>query len=1138
MSTLRVWIAIAAAILFSISAFAQTPTGAIEGVVSDTTGAVVPGANVTVSDASAGISIPLVTNSVGFYSARSLLPGTYKVKVEARGFSIQELNNVVVNSGSVVSANMTLEVGKTTDVVQVSAEAVMVDTARQTVDSVITGQEVKNLPTFTRNFMDLATLAPGVFSQDGGYNDPTKTFAYRAVSIVGSSGTGTRTQIDGIDVTDETVGMTTSSISNEAVQQFQITRSSLDMSTSLTSTGAVNILTKSGTNDFHGGGFFDFYNQDLGARPNYVETAPSFDRKRFAASLGGPIVKDKLFFYGNFERTYQNTIETVRNSLWPQLDVDQQMPAGLRYSMGRADWNVTSSMRLFAKFQHNWDISTGGGALSPFQNVDWTNAQMVGFDYATPHTAHALRFGYNKFHNRIESQELTRKFNVAPGGTPYYLSVGTYALGPNSLAPQATYQTNYQISYDGSYIWRNHTFRYGGGWTHIDLGGFANFAGPLSLYGSYSTDIVSQIQAAGEDVTDPLNYPFSGFSMGPQNGFFSLKAGQGLPHGDHINNRADWFAGDNIKIARRLTINLGLRWEYDSGYFANDHRVIRDPNLELWGKGYSQFPNPPKNLFSPSFGFAWDPKGSGRTSIRGGFYKAYEANIYNNIMFDEYAMLPPGIGPDFYDETGVTGPDGTPINIDGKHPDGNYQDWYGIPIGQLTGQIGQINAALQNAYKNYQFSPHGTSYFDIAKGVTYGYQLPGNQFKAPYALQFNIGAQHEIRPGTVIAADYIYNHGIGLPFMGVDFEHRQAANTLNVDNARGQLDSVLNGLTVAQYMAANPGATIADFGMVNDNTFQGLYPGWRRARLFQGGFTKYRALQISLRGKSGQWRGFGLPSYSVSYALGSAESSAVSGRAEFLTGPYDNFHPNSRQTFGPTGLDYRHILTVAAFAHLPGGIELNSLWRYRSPSAATIIVPNFAAATSGSSQFFSTDLNGDGGTGGGAARGDVLPGVDGGQFGRGVSSISQLNKIITEFNNTYAGKLTPHGQALVNAGLFTQEQMVALGAVIPTIPLVPGGIPNPWHSLFTTDIRLQRPFRFFRDGRISITPFFDAYNLFNHSPFAGYTGVGADLLNGTFGALNFDYANGGAGSGPSDLRYTNGRLNTTRQLEVGIRVDF
>src|SRR5206468_7217434 len=162
---------------------------------------------------------------------------------------------------------------------------------------------------------------------------------------------------------------------------------------------------------------------------------------------------------------------------------------------------------------------------------------------------------------------------------------------------------------------------------------------------------------------------------------------------------------------------------------------------------------------------------------------------------------------------------------------------------------------------------------------------------------------------------------------------------------------------------------------------------------------------------------------------------------------------------------------------------------------------------------------------------DPLPGVNVGQFGRGVGSLKQLNQIVDAFNQNYAGKLTPAGKALVSAGLFTEAQLVRLSAMIPKIDPVPDGNPDPWHKVIATDLRVTRPVAIKENWRIS--PFADIINLFNHAPMASYTGLGA-----TFGSLNFNYAAAAPGQRLPDLRVRQGRLNGLRQVQVGIRLDF
>ena len=608
-------------------ASAQTSTGGIDGTVSDPSGAVVPNAKVTITEVDTGRAIPLVTNPVGRYSVRNLLPGVYNVTIEATGFAVKKMEKIMVNAGAVVNGDVTLEVGRAGEVITVAAEAVLVDSVRQTVDSIITEREIKNVPLFSRNFLELAALAPGTFIRDGGSIDPTKEIAYRVVGVAGRSGTATRVQVDGIDVTDETVGTTVANFSPESVSEFQLTRSSLDPSTSLTSSGAINIISKSGGNAMHGSWFWDYYNQDMGARLQYQPTAEPFKRNRTGGSVGGPLKKDKVFWFANWERHYQSEQRIARVPEFPQLNIAQPFPIGIRYTDARLDWNVTPRLRVFSKFHHDWNLATGGSAVSPFQTVNWTNTTTVGADYTQARMTHSYRFGYVNFNNRIESQELKYKFLRTPNGIAYYLGVGPYGAGPNSLAPQSTLQDNWQNSYEGSFVFGKHTLRYGLDVRHMVEGGFANFSGPLSVYGTYDAATIADLKKRGANLQDPLEYPFEGLTMGPANGFFTMRAAHGLPHGGKYWTRTALFAQDSFKVARRLKLNYGLRWQYDSGYFSNDKRVPRDPILERWIKGASKWPEAPKKLFSPSFGFAWDPTGSGRTVIRGGFYKGYEMNI-------------------------------------------------------------------------------------------------------------------------------------------------------------------------------------------------------------------------------------------------------------------------------------------------------------------------------------------------------------------------------------------------------------------------------------------------------------------------------------------------------------------------------
>ena len=708
----------------------QTPTGAIQGTVADPSGASVAGATVTVTEIGTGAKETTTTGADGLYFVRNLAPGTYSVRVEMAGFSTALIQNLAVTSNAVANGNVHLEIGQTTAVVEVEATAVQVDTVRQTIDTPIDEKEIKNLPIFSRNFLDLASLAPGVTVRDGGAIDPTKSNTFRTVGVAGRSGTATRVQVDGIDITDETVGTTTGNVSQDSVQEFTVSRSSLDPSTSLTSSGAINIISKQGTNTLHGSAFFDFYNQDLAARPNYEDTSPTTSRKRYGAGAGGAFIKNKLFFYGNLEKQDETQTQIFHSVEFPQYSASDGLPLTYQLATGRLDYVIGTHASMFYRFNHSDDLSTGGSPISPYQNIDRTNFHVVGVTLGFARSTHNFRYGHNKFNNHIDSSQLSTPFPVFQG-QPYQLNISSVSAGPNSLAPQQTLQQNDQISYEGTYQLGKHGLRWGGSLTRIVLGGFANFAGPLTVSLDYSTDLVNQIKAAGEDPADPLNYPLTDFSMGPQSGFFTVRPSFNYPHGGHFDNRYGLFFQDSIKASRNLTVNVGVRWQYDTDLFA-DPSVKRDPIFDQWLPGASQNPIFPKDAFSPSIGFAWDPTGKGRTSIRGGFYRAYEMNIFNNTIFDEYSSIPAGIGPDVYTSAYVGQPNGDPLNFDGNHSSGDYTDLLGLTLRQALPTIVALNSALQNVYSGYHFDPNqGPSAFRVAQGVTYGGIFPGNQYKIP-----------------------------------------------------------------------------------------------------------------------------------------------------------------------------------------------------------------------------------------------------------------------------------------------------------------------------------------------------------------------------------------------------------------------
>ena len=262
----RVFVLALFSTMVSSTMFAQTTisTGSIQGSVVDPSGAVVSNAKVIVSNRKNGQSITTSTNSSGVYTSGALAPGDYVVRVEGKGFKTAELP-LTVQVGVTTAGSVRLQVGQADEVIEVQGSALQVNTEQATVQGVLSAQQIDTLPINGRNFLDLAQLEPGVQIQDGGTFDPTKN-GFSSISFGGRYGRTARIEVDGIDISDETVGTTTQNIPAGAISEFQIGQSSLDLSTELTSSGSVNVVTRSGTNEWHGDAFYLFRDSSLAAK--------------------------------------------------------------------------------------------------------------------------------------------------------------------------------------------------------------------------------------------------------------------------------------------------------------------------------------------------------------------------------------------------------------------------------------------------------------------------------------------------------------------------------------------------------------------------------------------------------------------------------------------------------------------------------------------------------------------------------------------------------------------------------------------------------------------------------------------------------------------------------------------------------
>ena len=423
--------------------------------------------------------------------------------------------------------------------VEVNAGAVQVNTDQAGVSDVITREQIESLPINGRNVLDAAQLQPGVILQSGETSIRPRP-AISAISVSGVSGRTTRILLDGQDVTDETVGTTIFNIPTGAIDEFQLNRSTQDVSGEVTSTGQVLMSTRSGTNSIHGQLFYNFQDHRAGfARTTNGFDAP-FQRNQFGGSVGGPIIKDKLFFFGAVERVKQDEQASATTS--PIFSAIQSQypfsPAPFRdtYSTARLDWNGPKGAHFFVRgiYNVNADTSNYTQLYSLYKTRNNTPAIVGGVDFVTGRFTHSIRGGYEKFHNILGDGTggLTSIYNPLPtvgGGVTLYDSVDGFYAGPNYLAPQGTFQSDKQLRYDGTWTKGAHTLKFGASMNRILGGGFAEFYG-ASLFTRFSSanllDNCGGVTGAASCAGDPINgYSARYFTLGNGNGFFTEKHG-------------------------------------------------------------------------------------------------------------------------------------------------------------------------------------------------------------------------------------------------------------------------------------------------------------------------------------------------------------------------------------------------------------------------------------------------------------------------------------------------------------------------------------------------------------------------------------------------------------------------------------
>jgi Carboxypeptidase regulatory-like domain/TonB dependent receptor len=832
------------------AAHAQTSGGTLIGRAQDKSGAALPGVTITATQKETGLVRNTVTEADGSFRLPSLPVGLYTVQAELNGFATVTTENVHLNVATQREINIEMNTSTVSETINVVAEAPLVQTT-PSIGALVDQTQLENLPLNGRQFANLAVLAPGTSLN---YNsDPTKP-GQLTVALNGGIGRNVNFLVDGGDNTDDTIGGALQNFNLESVEEFNIQTQQYKAEYGRSTGGVLTVVTKTGTNQISGAAWGFFRKDSLNSETTSEEAAGTgkqpYDRKQYGLSLGGPIVKDMIHYFATYEKTDRKTSYQVATPEFPDVN-NTSHPIPFQDELLTAKLTDNLSPKQYLQVRYGYQKNTDKYGASSLSAPD--SLGTVTNKYSSLLVGHSLQIGNDSLNEILFQYTKFQNAITADSTAPYlYFPDGAHR-GQNINTPQSTNQTKYQYKDDFSF-----TKTIGGRANNFKTG--FNYIHEPVLSGDSTTGTTGQF-SFGPGATS-VNDPITDIT------FFGGFSGESTP----VNEYSGYFQ-DDILVSDRLTVNVGLRYDYWAGFDLDQHnnpiyQALRTQTK--YDEGYlrdfqgagNRLKNDTNN-WAPRLGFTWDTTGDGKQLLRGGYGIYYDFPYTNaTILFPAIAVQSNyGVTYNVNDPNGIRNPDGSFF-----HP--------GDPLPPNQG--GSLNGANDVASPN---------------------------IATPYSKQASLGYSWQVNPW------------LGLNFEGVNIQYRDIPYRFRgnpIDPATGarrfpQFNNfrIWEGNGFADYNGAN----ISFRARATDKLeVQGFYTFSHATGNVLAGADEFRLTDINYE-----------PS------LRAIRDVSI-----------NPLNPTCSACEGPLNTDARHKLTLSVVYQGPWGINTSGMFRYHSATPYTI----------------------------------------------------------------------------------------------------------------------------------------------------------------------------------------------------------